>query len=108
MNPVTISAHWIYFSPKTPIITVAIFCAAPLSATSLPSMAPRTITIDKGPRVSPMPLYTDLVIALNGMPSNSPVRMDTTKKARKAFTFPQVMRQTSKRIPNITMSRVIV
>ena len=51
-------------------------------------MAPITITIASCPSVSPMPLYTVPAILSKGIPSNNPVIMDTTKKARKAFTFP--------------------
>lgn len=108
MNPVTMSAQVIYFIPKAFINDWVILCAAPLSATSFPSIAPSEIIMINEPNVEPIPFSTDLVILSNGIPSSKPARIDTIKKARKGLNFAQVISNTSRRMLNKTISKVII
>jgi hypothetical protein len=63
--------------------------------------------ITNDPRVSPIPFCTESVMASKGIPNKSPVIIETTRKARKAFIFPHVISTTSNKIPSNTGSKVI-
>src|SRR6185436_9533028 len=108
INPVTIRAHWICFFPKTSASTEVIFSAAPLSATSLPSMAPRQIMITRDPRVSQIPFCTERLTWFKGMPIARPVIIETIRKAMNAFTFPHVIRRISAMMQTNIISNVML
>src|ERR1700730_7910457 len=71
-------------------------------------MAPNTITITSEPSVSPMPLFTDCAILFIGIPSINAAKMETSKKARKGFTLPQLIKRIRKAMHAARISTVIV
>ncbi len=87
MNPVRAIAQAIRFSPQAATSVSAIRWAAPLSTTSLPSIAPATITTSSDPRMSPMPLRIAPGTAASGMPRATAAPADTMMKARKGCIF---------------------
>jgi hypothetical protein len=69
MNPVSIMAHVMCFSPNMPINTAAIFCAAPLCAMSLPNIAPKQMIATSEPSMLPSPFSIEPGILSIGSPS---------------------------------------
>src|SRR5688572_2719641 len=97
-KPVNISAQVRFFSPNTRISTMAIFCAAPLLATSLPNMAPmQTMPSNPASRL-PMPLSSTPGTLSMGNPSRMAATEEETRKARKGWIFPQLISSTSSTI----------
>ena len=86
-KPVTISPHCICLVPKSDTITEAIFCAAPLSATNLPSIAPNTIINVNPPKILPIPLFTESGSFSNGIPKAMPAKIEEIRNAMKASTL---------------------
>src|SRR5690606_29375518 len=86
-KPVSSSAHWMFFSPKRAISTLAIFCAAPLSSSTLPRMAPSTITRASPARVLPTPLSTVLSSSCGDMPRARPIGMATISSDRNGLSL---------------------
>ena len=64
-----ISAQVRCFSPNTRMSTMAIFCAAPLLATSLPNIAPMQTMPSKPPRMLPTPFSSTPGTLSMGRPS---------------------------------------
>ena len=107
MNPVIINAHVIYFVPNALIRDCVILCAAPLSATSFPSIAPNEIIMISEPSVEPIPFSTDLVIVSSGIPRSNPAVIETIRKARKGLNLAHVISKIKSRILNNTINKVI-
>src|SRR5690349_14333182 len=100
-NPVNISAHVRCFSPNTRMSTMAIFCAAPLLATSLPNIAPMQTMPNNPPRMLPTPFSSTPGTLSMGRPSSTAATDDATRNARNGCTLPQLMSSTSRTIdPN--------
>src|SRR5688572_10335907 len=89
-KPVNIRAQVAFFSPKPRMRTMAIFCAAPLLATSLPNIAPIQ-TMPNNPPSRPGILST-------GRPSSAQATAEATRNARNGCTLPQLMSSTSSTI----------
>jgi hypothetical protein len=104
MNPVSIIAQAMRFSPQAPTSVSAIRWAAPLSTTSLPSIAPHTITIASDPRMSPMPLRTAPGTSASGMPSATAAPAETRMNARNGCTFAQATSTTRVAIATAMMT----
>ena len=99
INAVSTNAHMIYFFPKAFIKPVAIFWAAPLSATNLPNMAPSPSMMMIEPSKSPIPFCNDAVMAIISIPLNKPIKTDTIIKAIKAFNRAHVINTMSNAMP---------
>src|SRR5687767_13033561 len=97
-KPVNISAQVRFFSPNTRISTMAIFCAAPLLATSLPNMAPMQTMPIRPPRMLPMPFSSTPGTLSMGSPSRMAATDEDTRKARKGWILPQLINSTSSTI----------
>ena len=96
-----ISAQVRFFSPNTRISTMAIFCAAPLLATSLPNIAPMQTMPSRPPRMLPMPFSSTPGTLSSGSPSRMAATDEATRKARNGCTLPQLISSTSSTIePN--------
>jgi hypothetical protein len=89
------------------MIVVAICWAAPLAAISLPSMAPITMMISVSARIAPIPVSTDLVMPVRGMPRHSPAITQTTRKARKGLILHTAIRMIKASRARKTISKVI-
>ena len=107
MNPVIAMAHPIRRSPNAPTSTAAIFCAAPLSTTSFPSIAPLTITIVSAPRMSPIPFLTAPATSVSGMPNATAAPADTSTNARNGCTLAHTTSTISVMIAAATMARLM-
>ena len=107
IKPVNAIAHPSRLRPQQSTITIAIRCAAPLSTTSLPSIAPETITIKSDPRMSPIPFRIASATCGAGTPSASAAPIDTNTNARKACTLPHVTSTMSSPMAAATISRFI-
>ena len=93
-----ISAQVRFFSPNTRISTMAIFCAAPLLATSLPNIAPMQTMPSNPARMLPMPFSSTPGTLSMGRPSRMAATDEATRNARKGCTLPQLMSSTSSTI----------
>ena len=87
IKPATTTAHWMFLIPKLDIRWEVILCAAPLSATSFPSIAPKPSISTKNPSVSPIPFWIDSTIFSNSIPWNNPTNMHTVIKEIKALSL---------------------
>lgn len=104
-NPVSKTAHCIFFSPKPLMSVTAIFSAAPLSSKIFPSTAPRQIINASPPRVLPTPASIDFNSAAGCIPRHSPDKMATISNEINGLTFLTV-RNTCKAIASMIMSIV--
>lgn len=107
MNPVSDMATVTYLAPNKFFKELAIFCAAPLDATNLPSIAPNTIIITNEPSISPKPLLTDWAILLSGRPKSKAAIMETIKKVKNTLTLAQVISNTRTTIHKKIINMVI-
>src|ERR1041385_1235897 len=103
-NPVIIMATARYFSPNAFMRPCAICCAAPVSATSLPSMAPPIITMTSWPNISPTPFSSTLPIFAGSTPRSKPAVIDVIRNARNALTLSHVISRISKTMQRMTMT----
>ena len=76
-----------FFIPKVFTSPSVIFCAAPLSATCFPSIAPRLRIITRKPKVFPIPFSIDNTIRFKSIPCKIPMDIDTIIKEIKAFNL---------------------
>ena len=83
-NPVSINPHWMCLVPKAPTITEAIRPAAPLSATNLPSIAPKMMIKVKLSMMLPTPRLMVAGTASIGMPKAMPETSETMMKEMNA------------------------
>ena len=93
-----ISAQVRCFSPNTRMSTMAIFCAAPLFATSLPNIAPIQTMPSRPPRMLPTPFSSTPGTLSMGRPSRMAATDEATRNARNGCTLPQLMSSTSRTI----------
>ena len=83
-------------------------CAAPLSATSLPSMAPSPRMSEMMPSVSPMPFSMESTAASSAIPSPSATASDTMMNATNELSLKPRMSTSRSPIPRITISSGMV
>ena len=91
--------------PKACIRYKVIFCAAPLSDTSLPSIEPKLSISTNEPIVLPMPFSNETTASFRFIPSATPTTRDTMTKAKNELSFRTSIRNSKRHIPRITMSR---
>ena len=108
MKPVRQTAHLTFSRPKTLISVVAMRWAPPLSAMSLPSMAPKETTMARPPRVPPSPFSMVGMSLSIGMPSARPTAPATRSRARKLLSFTLTMRKNKTRMPMARMTSGIM
>ena len=105
MKPVIISAHWTWAGPLMRMRLVAIRCAAPLSATILPSIAPSPMTSRSDPSVSPSPFWMAADTCSGPSPEASPTPMQTMRNARNGVSRATAISRTSATMPARAMAR---
>ena len=98
-KPVIITAVLVFLTPKKVIRPLVIFCAAPLSATSFPSIAPSPKIITKKPNVFPIPFSMELTIVLSSMPCPIPIPIETSIKAINALSLKTMISKKRNKIP---------
>ena len=107
INPVSMTAHRVFFTPKISIIRVVICCAAPLSATCFPNIAPKPRIITKKPSVFPIPFSIELTTAFSSMPCAIPTERETMIKAIKAFNRKTMIKKKRSKIPRVIITKGI-
>ena len=90
--------HWMWRMPKMRIMDEVICCAAPLSATSLPSIAPKPRMVTSDPSVLPIPLEMALPISGPDMPQTSASAILTIRKDMNVSSFTHKISTIRKRI----------
>ncbi len=89
-------------------ILSTISSAPPESASSLPSIAPRTISTPTPPSTSPTPFSNERATLPSPMPDPIPTNRDPMVRARKPCTFAATISSTTMAIPIAATTRVWV
>ena len=90
-----------FLSPNFTTNLWVILFAAPLSAMSLPSMAPKTSIMTKEPIVFPIPSCTVVTVSSRDNPPTSPTNRQTKINEMKVSSLTMVIKKMSKKIPRI-------
>ena len=107
IKPASTTAHCMYLIPKLSTNLVVIRCAAPLSATSFQSMAPRPSINTRNPNVLPIPAWMDCIMLLSSIPCSIPTRRQTITNDINALSLNTAMSKNKRIIPSTTISRGI-
>ena len=98
MNPASASAHWMRAGPNHPSSAVVMRWAAPLSPTSLPSIAPKPRMITSDPSVAPIPRVIAAIVRAGSSPEAKPTPRLMIRNAMNVSSLNQATRTTSVRI----------
>jgi hypothetical protein len=90
--------------PNARISLDVIFCAAPLSETSLPSIEPKPSIRTRKPIVLPMPFSIETIVLSSDNPSARPTVRATIIKDKKELNFATRIRKRRRQIPRITIT----
>ena len=103
-KPVSIRPHWMRFVPKAPTMTEAMRPAAPLSATSLPSMAPKMMMSVRPSMMLPTPRLTTAGTSWRGMPRATPATSETMMNEMNA----SILRREIRRISPTMLAKMMI
>src|SRR5689334_23180922 len=106
ISPVSAMPIRIKRKPTALTRVLAMTRAAPLSAITVPNIAPRQMIAVIPPSMSPTPRSSDAPIASSGMPNHSAASSAVTMNATKGGTSPQLIRTTSSPISRMTARTV--
>ena len=106
-NPVTISAHDAFFSPKTLSIYCANASAPPECSKIAPNIAPNPTTTATNPKVDPIPFLTVTMISWGGTPARTPTMILEIKSEIKGCILNFRIRIRSEPTPKSTAKRSV-